>query len=376
MTEKQTVLAVDDSAMNHKILKKVLDESFLVQKALSGRECIDLVEDKVPDLILLDVTMPDMDGYETCTALRGNVSTKDVPILFLSGRCSVEEKLKGYEVGGDDYITKPFDSQELLIKIKKTLKHKEGVERLTKKAKTATTVAITALKDNSNITLCLKFLQDTCRYDTIEGLVKRLFESVGELGLSSTVQVRIPGGDIHNFFDDGVERELESALLTKVNAKGHFVEFGKRMVINTQKFSILIKNMPHDHKDTGGALKDYLSTLLEGANSRLANILSHQNLKQQRDILTKVLARMGKTLLSSEEHFTELMNQGTKTFQQFIGELEKVIGELDMAEYQEKAIFELVNKTEKLIAELNVSLLQEDERFHKLVEDLGKIDLG
>ena len=124
MGELYTVLAVDDSSLNHKIIEKAVSGHYQFRGVFSGQECLDFVAKTTPDLILLDVTMSGMDGYETCTELRKLPLLLNVPVLFLSGRCSVEEKLKGYEVGGDDYITKPFSTQELVARIRAVLRRR------------------------------------------------------------------------------------------------------------------------------------------------------------------------------------------------------------------------------------------------------------
>ena len=371
MAEVYRILTVDDSEMNHKIISKILGDQYLQVDVSSGKECLGEVEKQIPDLVLLDVTMPGMDGYETCQRLRLITKMKHVPILFLSGRCSVEEKLKGYEVGGDDYITKPFEAEELLAKIDKSIQQKFGIEKLTDRANKAANIAFNALKDNGNITLCLNFFKDIFSCETIDDLAQRFFKSAQDMGLASTLQIRVGSKYIY-FQDDGVERELEQALLVKMQGSGDCLDFGKRSVINFDNISLLIKNVPIDRGDTGGALKDYMSTLVKGANYRLRDILLHTKLEFQRDNLAENLTRTAESLSKSETQFSTIMGQNHRIFEKLVNDIHDQVAELHMAEYQEEAIYGLVRKAETEVDQLHSRLMKVEEEFARVIQQLRK----
>ncbi len=107
--EKQRVLVVDDIESNRFILRTMVSEMGHVPiLAENGSQAVRIVERMKPSLVLLDISMPEMDGYEVCSILKGNVETRDIPIIFISGYDDVEDIEKGFMVGGDDYITKPL----------------------------------------------------------------------------------------------------------------------------------------------------------------------------------------------------------------------------------------------------------------------------
>jgi PleD family two-component response regulator len=113
------ILFIDDEPEILKVVKFYLeDEDFEVHIAEEGNRAIELAEAVQPDLIILDVMMPVMDGIQVCRLLRSRTRTRLIPIIFLTARESVEDKIKGLEAGGIDYITKPFNSQELMARIK------------------------------------------------------------------------------------------------------------------------------------------------------------------------------------------------------------------------------------------------------------------
>jgi len=118
-----TILIVDDQPINVQLLKRKLErEGLQIVPAYSGIEALDLISQAKPDLILLDVMMPDMDGIEVCRRLQASEDTRAIPIIFVTARTSKEGKLEGLRVGAVDYITKPIDLDETLARVQTQLR--------------------------------------------------------------------------------------------------------------------------------------------------------------------------------------------------------------------------------------------------------------
>lgn len=117
------ILVVDDQPINVQLLKRKLErEAMVVFTANSGQEALDLVTKDKPDLILLDVMMPDMDGIEVCQHLQADEETRTIPVIFITARTSKEGKLEGLGVGAVDYITKPIDLDETFARVQTQLR--------------------------------------------------------------------------------------------------------------------------------------------------------------------------------------------------------------------------------------------------------------
>lgn len=115
--EKPLVLIVDDVPKNLQVLGNILrKQEYNIAAATSGKQALDLVENIHPDLILLDIMMPDLDGFEVCEKLKGSTKSKDIPVIFLTAKTGTDDIVKGFEVGAVDYLTKPFNSAELLAR--------------------------------------------------------------------------------------------------------------------------------------------------------------------------------------------------------------------------------------------------------------------
>jgi phosphoserine phosphatase RsbU/P len=107
--DQKTVLVVDDAPANIQIVNSILKDIYKIRIATNGSKALELVKvTPLPDLILLDVVMPEMDGYEVCTRLKLDPETRDIPVIFLTGQTEVEDETKGFDVGAVDYIHKPF----------------------------------------------------------------------------------------------------------------------------------------------------------------------------------------------------------------------------------------------------------------------------
>jgi PAS domain S-box-containing protein len=119
---KIKILVVDDQPSNLRFLSDILNKTgYSVKKAISGELALNYAIASPPDLILLDIMMPEMNGYEVCLQLKANSQTKDIPVIFLSVLDQVYEKVKAFQVGGIDYITKPFQVEEVLVRIENQL---------------------------------------------------------------------------------------------------------------------------------------------------------------------------------------------------------------------------------------------------------------
>jgi len=126
MTEKHSILIIDDDPLIRRIVTRTLDaKGYKVSEARSGAEGLELAFQDPPDLILLDLMMPGMDGFAVCTALRQNPATTNIPILMLTALDQTDSKVRGLKTGADDYITKPFNIEELETRIQAHLRRSE-----------------------------------------------------------------------------------------------------------------------------------------------------------------------------------------------------------------------------------------------------------
>jgi len=112
------ILIVEDNDVNLDIFQEIFEDDYELKMVTDGFKALEVIENFMPRLVLLDVMLPNIDGYEVCEKIRSNEKVKDVIIIMVSARAMESERMKGMEVGADEYITKPFDEEVLLNMVK------------------------------------------------------------------------------------------------------------------------------------------------------------------------------------------------------------------------------------------------------------------
>lgn len=165
------ILIVDDTVENLRLLSNMLSiQGYSVRKATGGEMAIQSVESLPPDLILLDILMPDLNGYEVCTQIKRNPQTANIPIIFLSALDDPLDKVKAFEVGGVDYLTKPFQLEEVLARVHNQLSLKDAQEKV---------VALNAklqewlVDQNQKLHLANSRILETSSIDSLTGIPNR-----------------------------------------------------------------------------------------------------------------------------------------------------------------------------------------------------------
>ena len=124
--EKATILVVDDTPDNLTLMSGLLKDRYRVKVANNGARALKIAEsDTPPDLILLDIMMPEMDGYEVCRHLKAGIKTRDIPVIFLTAKTDVLDETRGFELGASDYITKPISPPVVLARVETHLAIKQ-----------------------------------------------------------------------------------------------------------------------------------------------------------------------------------------------------------------------------------------------------------
>lgn len=130
-SNKQRILIVDDRPLNIQVIGMILrKKGFLISIASSGNQALKIIEQDPPDLILLDILMPDMDGYEVCCRLKKNSATREIPVIFMSALTDNADRVKGLRLGAVDYVSKPVEPEVLLVRINTHLKVKALYKQL------------------------------------------------------------------------------------------------------------------------------------------------------------------------------------------------------------------------------------------------------
>ncbi|WP_029407405.1 fused response regulator/phosphatase [Thiomicrorhabdus sp. Milos-T2] len=238
--DKPLILAVDDEPMNRFIIEDMIENRYQLTMLESGELCLDFVKDTIPDLILLDINMPGISGYEVCKALKENPATHHIPVIFLTAMMKVDDEKKGLQMGAVDFITKPFTEAILLARIntqlelsftRKILEHHNQVLK----------------KERSYIEQILESMHADKRFDSnnLDVMSLPIEKSSGDIVLSATNQdnhQQILMGDFTGHgLHAAIAGPLASSLFYALVEENHSAEFILK-VINNELFCKLPTN--------------------------------------------------------------------------------------------------------------------------------------
>ena len=290
MSSPYVVLAVDDEPFNLEILEEILSEGYQFHSAMSGPECLEVVGELQPSVVLLDVSMPNMDGYEVCRRLKNNPDTRDIPVMFVSARGALDERIEGYNAGGEDYIVKPFAREELEAKLRGLFKMQDHQKDLESQVKQATEMAFSAMSNSSEVGIVMQFVERTSDLHSIDELATALLDTLSAYGLAASIEMRIDKKNVQHFCSHGSITPIVTELFDLLKNKGRIYSFEPRMMVNYQRLSFLIMNMPHTDDEKMGRLRDHLCFIASSAEQCLSAIITQSKLLKQKRALKEVIS--------------------------------------------------------------------------------------
>ena len=279
---KIDILAIDDDKFIQKvIIKSLQSETISVRTANDGEAGIAEATQRVPDIILLDVEMPGINGYEVCDRLRSIDATKEIPIVFLSSHSSLIERMQGYEVGGDDYLVKPFEKENLLARVNILVKYHNERQELRDQYELAHKSAMTAMTSSSELGMVIKFMEKSLTCTSVNELADGLFEVTDQFALDCCAMILENDQAYWYSSESTAISPLEKELIEMCDREARFVDFGSRTIVNYPRVSFLVKNMPLEDMERYGRIKDLLPILLSVVNTKINSLSTQAALTSQ-----------------------------------------------------------------------------------------------
>ncbi|ENN97134.1 MULTISPECIES: response regulator [Pseudoalteromonas] len=365
------ILAVDDEPFNLEIIEEILEElDFELQVATSGPECLAMVEGYMPQVILLDVSMPQMNGYEVCKALKANPNTAHIIVMFVSARGTVEERMEGYSVGAEDYIVKPFGHDELKSKLKNLNQVLIEKQSLEKQVEDATSTAFNAMANSSEMGQIVNYIENIGFINNPQDLGKALIDCLQTFDLQSNVEFR-HGDTIEHFALSGVCSPIVIELFDMLKNKGRLHEFSHRILVNYEMISLLILNMPDHDPDKHGRIRDHVCFIVSVTEQQLRAIMTKQMLESQQQKLNDVASTVHSKFHGLIGLLNENRESNEKVFKQLQEDLEVRIPTMGLDEDQEVFIYKKVDETIQNSIAREESVKQVKAAFTEIEQDLS-----
>ncbi len=367
------ILAVDDEEYNLEIISEILEDlPFELKTVSSGPECLAVVETFAPELILLDVSMPDMSGYEVCQQLKSNPATKDIVVMFVSARGTVEERMEGYAAGAEDYIVKPFGHDELRAKLVNLNQFMIDKETLQEQLDEATATAFNAMANSSEMGQVVNYVEQIGAIWDPNVLGRTLLHSLQGFGLQANVEFRLPAERLH-FSTAGSCSPIVIELFELLKSRGRLHEFSQRILVNYDLVSLLVLNMPEEDQEKLGRFRDHICFLISVTEQQLKAIITQSSLERQRRALsdaTALIEHKAKALM-------DLLNQNRREneaiFKALQEEFEMRIPTMGLDEDQELFIYRKVDETIQKSVAREDALQSVEQAFNEISEELARL---
>ncbi|MGF1588613.1 MAG: response regulator [Pleurocapsa sp.] len=257
--ELNNILVVDDTPQNLHLLVDILTKyNYKVRPVPNGKLALSAAQINPPDLILLDIMMPDLNGYEVCKQLKSNPKTKDIPVIFISAVSEAVDKVKAFAIGGADYITKPFQMHEVLMRVKNQLAIK-GLQQQLKVKNERLNQTITQLKQSQ----------------------KKTFESQKHLALAKITS--------------GISDQVNYSLIEINQFLAEIKQFGKA---NLQNIPAFLANIAPPEQ------KHFVALLKQAQDNQINPLLSPA---ARQELKTRIMAKLAKLPLENAEKIAEML---------------------------------------------------------------------
>jgi len=370
--KKGKVLIVDDDPITLGMLEANLEDDFEVQAAASGEACLANVPDFAPDLVLLDIEMPGINGYETCRRLQAGRDGHPLPVIFVSSHDTLEERLKAYESGGTDFVIKPFEADELIIKVEKAIKLEAERWRLAQEKDSIQKMAMNFLANLGESGTVLQFLRNCFTCGDYPTLARMIMDAMQEYGATSLVQIRVPSG-AYTFTQQGPASPLEESVFGMMHGLERIFQFKSRMIVNYEHVSLLVSNMPTDNPDLCGRISDNAASIAEGAEASAKAIFRQEEAQARSRQLHLVTQCTRDALENLREQYRKQQRDTYLILYTLIERMEKIYSSLGLTESQEKTVDDTVRGSVAQALHLFERGLDFDGQFTAVLDELKKL---
>ena len=365
MKKEGNIAVADDEESIRKLFTYHLSDNFNVVCFKHGADCWSKINKLKADIFLLDIRMPGgVDGIELCKRIRQHPSHKDSFVVFLSAMDSLDQKIKGYEAGADDYITKPIEFEEISVKVNQLYKR---YQKTLKDSQEALSLAMTAMANGSEMGEINHFFEKLPSVSSYEGLCHHIIHTARNFGLDAIIQIRTKD---NNYQDStsGFVNQLEENLMLQAIGSDRIISFGHRCLFNFSSASLLVRKMPTD-EDKAGRFRDHLASVMNGVEEKV------RSLKTDIILADKDKQTVFEALHNTHEAFDGIMEVFKKREAKILNIIENMLDDmnlafsyLDLEEEDEQYLTKVTDESIRKITVLFAQGVELDREFEKALE--------
>lgn len=360
MSIQTTVFAVDDDPMTLEIYASLLGEEFTLRTFDSCEACAAATAEAAPDIFLLDIELPGINGYTYCRQIKEGDATRDHPVIFVSSHDSINERLSGYDAGAEDFIVKPFAPDELLRKVRVSEQIIASKNNLREQLSMSEQLSSLALASMDESGLVLQFMSKLIGWSDDKEIASGLLELMQRYGLTGAVQART-GSRRYSLSPEGENLPLEVSVLNHVSTMETVFEFHNRGVYNYPRATLMVANMPVHDPDFCGRIRDNLAIAAAGASARLNALTAEEAVRD-------TLASIRDTLSQIQMFHDDTRVQTSELILELDQELARAFVNLGLTTNQENQIEDMI----KGFMDRLTGIIDQGDEIQKVLQGLGE----
>lgn len=292
-------------------------------------------------LVLDEVEVDELD-LSRCEALLKTDYMRNIPLVVLSSSCAMPNKIRALEIGCDDFVDSNTERDEVCARVTKSIFRHIASAQLSRRISQATEGARSAMTDNSDLGENIKFLLQTHSCDNLDELGQQFFATIERYGLSCSLQMR-SDFEIKNMEAHGMAKDLESQLLLQLMDRGRYVDLGGRTIVNHDRVSLLIKNMPVDDAEKYAAIKANALCLVQGVNARVRSLQDRSKLINEKEALHKLSVDVNAVIATLYSSYHDVMRQVVSDVEQVAERIQHRLPQLGLIEADEQFLTQITD---------------------------------
>ena len=335
---KKDILIIDDDPEFSSMVSECLSENYHCVSVLNGKEGLIVFDQFLPKVVLVDLNLPDCSGFDLCKKLKERRGGHYFSIFMVTGFSDIDSKIKAFEVGVDDFLTKSFELEELTLRVKRSIDYIEQKELIHKDGNETRELANIAMAQASQYSYVMNFFKALNECKNQKQIVKLFFSAMEFFNLKATLMLKLPQV---KFFDVdlGDVSPIEQNIYEVLNGKSRLYEFGSRLMVNDQSVSFLVKNLPDD-EHLLGQIRDFLAALVEGMDAKI------KDLELKTGVLSAV-TELSHAISEIEHSLEKHSEQSSSVMVDILSEISGSYHSLDMTEEQESFFINLIEQGQK-----------------------------
>ena len=366
------VLIVDDDAAFRAMLAQGLGDAYEVHQAATGADAICLASEILPNIAVLDVNMPGMNGYELCNSLKADLP--DLRVVFISGDDTPEKRIAAYDAGADDFMAKPFRIIELTLKLDLLNRVLKDAQRLKEEMKSANDMAMLAITNTGEMGGVIDFIKRTAGCMDVESLLRALVTATAST-FRVIVSAQVTLGEEQKTLNSiGRSSPLEAEMLRCQACDAERIySAGRRMMVNYPRVTLLIKDMPIDDADRCGRLRDHMAIMVEAAETRLNGIALEQQTRIQQTITLQTIASIQQVIASLEKQYRQQEVASQSVFDELKAEIDNALLFLGLTDNQEAKLMDMIGNSVDKASAISAQGLALEDKFAVIIGVLAQL---